>query len=114
MRFTTLGLMVLEYHDILTGEVVFATGLKFPASVAFAPGVCYTKNANGSRRMAAGSLSEKRRRRTRRDGRCAGLLNGGALAACTILCAAGSGSYRLHGGCPAPKRASGTERKGIS
>lgn len=44
--------------------------------------------------MAAGSLSEKRRRRTRRDGRCAGLLNGGALAACTILCAAGSGSYR--------------------
>ena len=62
--------------------------------------------------MAAGSLSEKRRRRTRRDGRCAGLLNGGALAACTILCAAGSGSYRLHGGCPAPKRAGGTERKG--
>lgn len=44
--------------------------------------------------MAAGSLSEKRRRRTRGDGRCAGLLNGGALAACTILCAAGSGSYR--------------------
>ena len=64
--------------------------------------------------MAAGSLSEKRRRRTRGGGRCAGLLNGGALAACTILCAAGSGSYRPSGGCPAPKRASRTKREGIS